>query len=425
MPRIPLRAAAAGLLLMLCNTAAPAATLRISCGAVGQELDLCSSAAQDWARRSGHQVEVVATPADASERLRLYQRLLAQRSEQIDVLQIDVIWPGLLAPHLLDLRPHSRGAEQAHFGGIVASNTVGGRLLAMPWFTDAGLLYYRRDLLAKYAMKPPRTWVELAQTAQVIQTAERAAGNAAMWGYTWQGRAYEGLACNALEWMASHGNGALVDTGGRLRVNTPAATQALATAAGWVGSISPPGVLDFAEEESRALFHEGNAVFMRNWPYAWALAQAPDSPVKGKVGIAVLPRGPGADGRSASALGGQQLAVSKYSKAPAAAAELVMYLTSAEVQKERALKGSFNPTRWSLYADREIVKANPFMGELYGVFASAVGRPAGVTGMHYESFSRAYVAAVHEVLKGRDSAATALPRLEEQLLKLGRNGRWD
>jgi trehalose/maltose transport system substrate-binding protein len=411
--------------LALLVGAANGATIKLSCAAVGQELEMCKAGAQAWSRKTGHTVTVVSTPADATERLALYQQVLKARSDAIDVLQLDVVWPGLLERHLLDLKPHSRGIEEQHFGGVVANNTVGARLVAMPWFMDAGLLYYRRDLLAKYDLKPPRTWSELTQAARRVQDAERAAGNKAMWGYVWQGRSYEGLTCNALDWVVSHGGGSFVDQGGRITVRNPQAIKALEMAAAWVGSVSPREVLNFGEEEARASFQSGNAVFMRNWPYAWSLAQANDSPVKGKVGITVLPNSGAAGGRPAATLGGQQLAVSRYSPNAALAAELVMYLTSADVQKERAIKGSFNPTLWPLYADRDILKANPFMGELFGVLAFAVGRPATVTGLQYNEVSAAIWNAAHDVLSGNRPAAIAVPQLEAELLRIGRNGRWE
>lgn len=399
----------------LVSSAACAAHLKVSCGSVGQELELCKSAAQAWAARSGHTVEVVSTPQAANERLALYQQILGAGSDRIDVFQIDVVWPGLLDKHLLDLKPYTKGVEKDHFDGVVQNNTVGGRLVAMPWFIDAGLLYYRKDLLAKYNLKPPKTWAELARAARTVQDAERAAGNSRMWGYVWQGRAYEGLTCNAMEWLVSHGGGTVVDVSGSVTVKNEQATKALETAASWVNTISPPAVLNYGEEEARGVFQSGNAVFMRNWPYAWSLAQAPDSAVKGKVGVAVLPMGSGPGSRFAATLGGQQLAVSRYSRHPAVAAELVMYMTSREVQKERAIQGSFNPTLWPLYADRDVLKAAPFMGELYGVFAFAVGRPAAPTGPRYNQVSQAFWSRAHEVLAGKMSAGEALARLEGEL----------
>ena len=120
-------------------------------------------------------------------------------------------------------------------------------------------------------------------------------------------------------------------------------------AARWIGTIAPRGVLNYAEEEARGVFQSGKALFMRNWPYAWALAQQSDSPIRDRIGVALLPQS--ANGRHAAALGGWQLGISRYSTHPALAADLVMYLSSAAIQKERAIKGSFNPTRPQLYQD--------------------------------------------------------------------------
>jgi trehalose/maltose transport system substrate-binding protein len=398
--------------------------LRVSCGSVGQELELCRSDAEAWAARTGHRVQVVPTPNDASERLALYLQLLGAGSGRIDVLQVDVAWPGLLGDHLLDLRPHARGEEAAHFPNFIASNTRHGRLVAMPWFANAALLYYRQDLLRKHGVPVPQTWAELDAAARQVQAAERAAGHARMWGYVWQGRAYEGLTCNAFEWIASHGGGTILDDDGRVTVRNPQASQALARAASWVGTISPPAVLNYAEEESRGVFQAGDAVFMRNWPYAWSLAQHADSPVRGRVGVARLPRG-GAQGLHASTLGGESLAVSRYSRHPAEAADLVMALTSAPVQKRRAIAGSFNPTRPALYQDREVQAAHPFMAEARVAFETALARPAAAAGTRYNQLSHELRNAVHDVLSRRESADEALQRLEGRLNRLGRGGRWN
>jgi len=183
-------------------------------------------------------------------------------------------------------------------------------------------------------------------------------------------------------------------------------------------------VLSYAEEESRGVFQSGNAVFMRNWPYAWALANAADSPVKGKVGVAVLPKGDGPDARNAAALGGQNLAVSRYSAHPNEAADLVHYLTSAEEQKRRALEGSFNPTLRSLYTDADTVAANPFYKDFLPIMESAVARPSTVTGRRYNQVSSAFVRTVHGALSGQGMASATLVDLDKELERLGRNGRW-
>ncbi|CAH2787317.1 MAG: Maltodextrin ABC transporter, substrate-binding protein MdxE [uncultured Caballeronia sp.] len=284
----------AGLLtvaLALATGPATAATLRIACGAAGVDQDICQVSAKRWAEKTGNEVEFISMPNNSSETLALYQQLLSSGSDKIDVMQIDTVWPGILANHLINLKAYSKGQEGQSFPSIVANDTVNGRLVAMPWFIDTGLLYYRKDLLDKYHLKVPATWDELNSAASKIQSAERAAGNEKMWGYVWQGCAYEGLTCDALEWVSSYNGGAVVDGKGRVTVDNPAAAKALDSAAKWVGTISPRAVLNYGEEEARGVFQAGNAVFMRNWPYAWSIANRPGSPIKGKVGIASLPKG--------------------------------------------------------------------------------------------------------------------------------------
>ena len=410
--------------LGLAASSAAAETISISCSALGKEYELCKSGAEAWARKTGNEVRFVSTPNSATDRLALYLQLLAAQSPDIDVFQIDVVWPGLLASHLLDLTLYVRPEVKAqHFPTIIDNDTVDGHLVAMPWFVDAGLLYYRKDLLQKHGTSVPDRWADLAATAQKVQDAERKGGNQRLWGFVFQGRAYEGLTVNALEWMASQGGGTIVDASGKVTVDNPQAIAALDLAASWIGKIAPEGVLTYGEEESRGVFQSGDAVFMRNWPYAWALANAPDSPIRGEVGIAPLPRG-GPDDTHASALGGQQLAVSRYSGHPDLAADLVLYLAGAAEQKRRAIEGSFNPTIASLYKDPEILQANPFMGQLGDVFAHTVARPARITGNKYNRVSTEFFTAVHDTLSHNGDATANLASLDKVLKALSRNGRW-
>ena len=401
-----------------------AAEIVLSCGAVGQALELCKQGAAAWARKTGHTAKVLGGPASTTERLALYQQLLAARAPDVDVFQIDVIWPGILASHFVDLGKYVDAAVlEPHFRPIIENNTVGGRFVALPWYTDAGVLYYRKDLLEKYREKVPRTWAELTAVAKRVQDAERAAGSAKMWGFVWQGRAYEGLTCDALEWIDSHGGGTIVAGDGKVTVNNPKAIRAIDLAASWVGTISPKGVLNYQEEEARAVFQSGNAVFMRNWPYAWSLGNSPDSPIKGRIGVAALPKG-GPGGKHTGTLGGWQLAVSKYSKNIEVAVDLVKHLTGREEQKRRAIRGSYIPTIASLYEDPEVLEANPFFGRLYDTLTSAVARPSRKTGARYNQVSAAFWNAVHATLSGKGDAARNLAKLERKLNRIGRNGRW-
>lgn len=405
----------------IATTLAHAATVAIACGAVGQEAEICRDGAQAWARQTGNEVKLVSTPASGTERLTLYLQLLAAGSRDLDVLQIDVIWPGMLAEHLVDLSAAARDVAQAHFPALIENDTVGGRLVALPWFTDVGLLYFRKDLLDRYGLKPPQTWDELVATARKIQAAERAAGRAKLWGFVWQGRAYEGLTCNALEWVASNGGGAILDATGRITIDNPQAASALTMAAAWVGDITPRGVLNYGEEEARGVFQAGDAVFMRNWPYAWALLESEGSPLRGRVGVTQLPRGP--SGAAATTLGGQQLAVSRYSKHPDLAIDLVRYLTGRAEQKRRALLGAFYPTIPALYRDVDARAQQPLAATVFAALQFGVARPAHVAGRRYNRVSAAFWNTAHAVLSGRD-ARSELEELSRRLVRVSRGQRW-
>jgi trehalose/maltose transport system substrate-binding protein len=420
---LKLKASLLALALTCAAGTCAAATLRLVCGSAGVNQTSCESAARQWAAKTGNEVEFVSMPNNSSEALALYQQLLGSGSDKIDVMQIDTVWPGILANHLVDLKPYLKDKEDQYFPSAIANDTVAGKLVAVPWYIDTGMLYYRRDLLEKYHQKVPTTWEELDATARKVQAAERAAGNEKMWGYVWQGRAYEGLTCDALEWVSSYNGGTVIDDKGRITIDNPGAAKALSTAAKWVGTITPKAVLNYGEEEARGVFQAGNAVFMRNWPYVWSIANKDGSPVKGRIGVAPLPKG-GPEGRPAAALGGWHLAVSRYSQNPKLAADLVLYLTSADVQKMRAVEDSFNPAIPALYKDKDVLKANPFMADMLPTFSSAVARPSTITGTKYNQVSNQFWNAAHDVLAGASDAAGALTRLAASLQRLCPSGTW-
>lgn len=390
--------------------------LTISCGANGIERQLCQLGVEAWSKKTGIPVQIFSTPNESNERLSLYQQLLAARSKDVDVFQIDAIWPGLLATHFVDLSKTVPKEEQAaHFPRALENNSVEGKLIAMPWFTDAGVLYVRKDLLKKYGIEMPKTWPALEKAAKTITEKEKAAGNKELWGYVFQGKPYEGLTCNAVEWMASYGAPPLFDAQGNFHGVSDKGAEALKTISSWVGTLSPPGVLSYAEEEARGVFQSGKSIFMRNWPYAWALLNSDDSPVKGKVAITTLPAGP--TGESAATLGGWSLAVSTYSANQKEATELVRYLTGPEQQKMRSLQGSFNPSIKALYDDADLLKKNPQMKELQTIFLAAVARPAAQTKGKYNRWSADYWNAVYGVLAKGTDATAALKDLETRVGK--------
>jgi trehalose/maltose transport system substrate-binding protein len=243
--------------------------------------------------------------------------------------------------------------------------------------------------------------------AKKIQEGERAAGKPDFQGFVFQGKANESVTCDALEWIYSFSGGTIVEPDKKVTINNPNAIKALETAKGWVGTISPKGVTTYGEEEARNVWQAGNAAFMRSWPYAYSLGQEATSAVAGKFDVTVLPKG-GADGKNAACLGGWQLMVSAYSKAPDAAADLVRYLTSEEQQKKRAIAPSLLPTLPALYNDPDVLAKNGWFKNLLDILNNAVARPSTVTGADYNQLSTAFFQNVNKVLTGTETPQDAI-----------------
>lgn len=398
--------------------AAQAADLSIVSGDTGNGLEFLRSQLDRFEAETGNKVTVVPMPSSTTDQFGQYKLWLAAGNSDIDVYQTDVIWAPQLADQFLDLTDAAKDVVANHFPSIIESQTVNGKLVALPAFTDAPALYYRKDLLEKYGKTPPKTWAELTATAKEIQDAERTAGNPDMQGFVFQGNAYEGLTCDALEWVMSNGGGQIVEPDGTISINNEKAAAAIEMAKGWVGNISPEGVLAYQEEESRGVWQLGNAVFMRNWPYAYQLGNGDDSAVKGKFDVVPLPMGDAEGARSAATLGGWNVAVSKYSKAPDEAIKLALFLSSTEVQKERAIKQSNLPTIVALYDDADVAAAQPIIPNWKEVFQNAVPRPSAPTKVKYNEVSSLFWSAVHDTLSGNGTAAENLELLEAKLTEL-------
>ncbi len=399
--------------------AAPAAELSIVSGSVGRDIEMLRANLDRFEAETGHTVSIVEMPSSTTDQFGQYRLWLSAQNADIDVYRTDVIWAPQLANHLLDLSEAAADVAGDHFPSIIESQTVNGRLVAIPMFTDAPALYYRTDLLEKYGAEPPTTWSELAETAAAVQEGERAAGNSGFHGFVFQGAAYEGLTCDALEWVKSHGGGQIVEPDGSISINNPQAVEALNVARSWIGSIAPEGVLGYKEEDSRGVWQTGNAAFMRNWPYAYSLGNGEDSAVKDKFGVVPLPSG-GAG--SAATLGGWNLAVSKYSRNPEAAIELALFLGSAEVQKIRATELSRLPTIVSLYDDPDVQSMQPIIPKWKDIFLNAVPRPSAPTKKDYNEVSKEFWTAVHDTLSGNGSAEENLTKLERRLMRLRGSG---
>ena len=260
------------------------------------------------------------------------------------------------------------------------------------------MLFYRKDLLESKRIKPPRTWAQLVAAAKALQTKDRA-------GFVFQGKQYEGLVCDFLELVWGFG-GELIDARGRVRIAEPPAVRALQALvdAIRVDKIAPEAVLTYQEEEARAAFQEGHAVFMRNWPYAWNLMQKKGSPVRGKVGMIPMVSG-GPRLKGAATLGGWGFGVSAFSRHPAEAWQLAEFFGSPESQKLAFVRGGILPTRKALFSDPDVLKLNPAMKDLFVVLSLARPRPPDPRWARISDTLQLHVSAA---LTGSESAPDAL-----------------
>ena len=370
-----------------------------------------------FSRETGIQVKLLPGPEAAIEQLALWRKLLENDSGTPDVYEIDVIWPGTLAEYFLDLKPYLAQDAASQFPVLVTNDTVNGRLVAMPYHADAGLLFYRTDLLRQYGYRaPPKTWDELEKMAARIQGGERAKGKKDFWGYVWEGAPSEALTCNGLEWQASEGGGRIIEEDRTISVNNPRTTLAWARAARWMGSISPPGVIAYKEWDAMNIWLSGNAVFMRNWTAGYLLSGAKESAVKNNFGVALPPNG---QAGAASVLGGASLGISRNSSHPKEAMALVRFLCRRDVQLERARVSAQAPTLPDLYDDPELLRRNPYFSLLIqGFLNGAIARPSSVTGKLYGNVSEEYFKALHSVLTGERSAPSAAADLEKELIRI-------
>ena len=345
-------------------------TWRPEAAAVWQEL-----IAGFEARHPGVKVVREVGPQSSTEFHDLVTQKLRNRDPEMDVFFMDVIWPGEFAAAgwALPLDGFFSAAQQKEFlTAPIAANRYQGRIYGVPLFVDAGMLYFRKDLLAKYRLAPPRTWPELVDQAKLILAQER---DAYLTGYSAQFKQYEGLVCNLMEFIMSNG-AALWD---EQTLNSTLASSRATEAVRFVRdqvirTISHRGVLAYQEPESLALFTQGKALFHRNWPYAWEVANDPQrSKVAGHVGVIPLPSFPGH--KSVATLGGWQLGISRFSRHPPLAWQFVEHMTSRDAQKQIALATGRGPARADLYRDAEILAKHPHFSARYDTFVLAEPRP--------------------------------------------------
>ncbi|HEY0970089.1 MAG TPA: ABC transporter substrate-binding protein [Gemmatimonadales bacterium] len=342
-------------------------------------------------------VDVRRTPDDATQRHQLFVQWLAARTPDPDVLQLDVVWTPEFAAAGWLLPLGARGVDtDAFLPATIRANTWAGDLYALPWFVDAGMLYWRTDLLPSPPMSP-------AELAAAARTAVSETGEPSL-GFVWQGARYEGLVTVFVEMLGAFG-GRIMDDEGRVVVDSPEAVRALEWLRDMVGGGSPRAVLTWHEEEARFAFQNGRALLMRNWPYAYSLmGDSAQSRVAGRYAAAPIPAAPG--GEPTAALGGAQLAVSAHSDVPDAAWRLVAYLTAPAQMLERAAETGQFPARPAVLDDPRLRASLPVPPvEARRVLEAAEPRP--VTPI-WSQLSELLQIRLHRALAGQVEPAAAL-----------------
>lgn len=353
------------------KTSTGAIELTVMIGA--QEIPTWKPVIEQWeAQQSQIRINIIEGPTATNLVEDLYTSAFLLGESPYDLIFMDIVWVPKFAAAgwLLDLSDRLSEADLTDFlKADVAGGRYEGGLYRLPARTDAGMLFYRKDLLVAAGYQPPETTLELLKIAQDLQVQKKV-----RWGYLWQGRQYEGLPAMFVEVLAGYGGFWINPETQDVGLDRPDALNALRFLTETIAAgIAPSGVTTYQEEETRRMFQNGDALFLRNWPYVWPLANAADSPVRGNIAIKPMVHAPGF--ASAGCLGGWGWGIAKSTRHPEAAWQAVQHLCSSLAQKQIALSYGYLPTRRSLYQDTEILQKYPFFPSMLTVLESAVLRP--------------------------------------------------
>ncbi|HHV61601.1 MAG TPA: ABC transporter substrate-binding protein [Firmicutes bacterium] len=346
---------------------------------------------------------IIEGPSATNIREDMYATSFMAKESTYDLIYMDLIWVPKFAAAgwIIPLDDRFPPAKQKEFlPGDIMGSKYAGKIYRVPVQSDAGMLYYRKDLLAKGGLSVPETWDDLVKCSLALQNPPN------LWGFVWQGKQYEGLICDFLEVVWGAG-GDLLTEDNQVVIDQPPAVDALQWMVDLIHKfkVSPPGVTTYQEEESRHAFQEGKAIFLRNWPYVWTLSNKDDSPIKGKIGITPMVHRPGPEYKSAATQGGWGLGISAFSKNKEAAWKFIEFATSYEGQKLLHFMDVIIPTRHALFKDQDILKESPHYPDLYKVQLGARPRP-----MHprYGAISDALQIHVSAALVKRETPLQAL-----------------
>jgi multiple sugar transport system substrate-binding protein len=333
---------------------------------------------------------------------------------ETDVIVGNVPWTAEFAENgwIVDVSSRFPEDEQSKFvNGQIQSLTYQGKIWGVPWLADAGLLFYRRDLLEHSGFsEPPKTWEELKEMAEkVVQD------SGTRYGFLFQGANNETGVCNGLEYIWTHGGEVL--EGEKVIIDSPESVAGLTTEQSMISDgVTPQAVASYTLGEADVAFVNGDAVFCRNWPYMYGAAGDPEFSkiTLNQVGVSPLPVGEG-QSQSASCLGGWNMLISASSQMQDEAWEFVRFMTSQENQKMQTLSASSLPTLNALYADREILEEVPVVALSKEALQNAKPRPVSP---YYSQMSRTMAEHFNKMLTGATPPEETVETLQSELQQI-------
>lgn len=361
-------------------------------------------------------------PADTDQYFQQLRTEFQAGGGGIDVIGGDVIWPAQLAVNgwIADLSSRfTEDMRKAYLPGPIQANTYQGKIYGVPWFSEPGLLFYRKDLLTKSGFSnPPKTWDELKSMAKKVQQ-----DSGTKYGFVFQGAQYEGGVVDGLEYIWTSG-GDVLDSKDPTKVviNSPQAINGLSIERSMItDGVSPEAVSTYKEMESHTTFLNGDTVFMRNWPYVYGLLSDPKQSkiTAEQVGASPLPVA-SSQYQSTSALGGYNLFMNSASKNQDAAWQFIQYLSAPEQQKTFALDAVYLPTRTALYQDQEILSKVPVAALVKDAIQNARPRPVSP---YYSDMSLKMAEQFNASLKGSVSPEQAIQKLQGELQNIIKQGK--
>jgi multiple sugar transport system substrate-binding protein len=361
----------------------------------------------------GEKVTLIPLPEPENGQLAQLTANLQAGSSTYDVIAMDVIWTAEFASSGWIIPLEQNTFQLGNFlQPAVDTAMYNGHLWAVPFYSNAEMLFYRKDILAKAGAQPPTTWAQLAEQAKTI------APKYGLQGYAGQLAPYEGLTVNFADAVQSAG-GSILSRSGAVAVDSPQAQAGLSFLVdglkeGWI----PKSSLNYEEESSWEDFESGKLLFLNNWPFVYSQAsqKVPANKVYGKVGVALLP---GLNGPGSSSLGGANLAVSAFSKHQRTAIAFIRYLTDLPQDQQLFIDGGYPPVWTSLYSDPAMVKRFPYLPVVKQAILTAQPRPSIVD---YDQASLAISSSVYQALTGKKPPQAALSEMSQQLTQIIRDG---